>query len=145
MPYLILGSALLGLLIWMGRRPARAASNTARIAAGVLAAIAAVVAIVCALRGSWIASLLLIALSTWLGNTARLRKTVPRTALEDGMTAQEARALLGVATNSGKAEIAAAYRRLMQRAHPDRGGTAGLAAQLNAARDRLLGRGRRDP
>jgi hypothetical protein len=27
----------------------------------------------------------------------------------------------------------------MLRAHPDQGGTSGLAAQLNAARDRLLG------
>ena len=28
--------------------------------------------------------------------------------------------------------------RLMRAVHPDKGGTAGLAAQLNAARDRLL-------
>jgi hypothetical protein len=27
----------------------------------------------------------------------------------------------------------------MRMAHPDKGGTAGLAAQLNAARDKLLG------
>jgi hypothetical protein len=31
----------------------------------------------------------------------------------------------------------------MQRAHPDHGGSTGLASQLNAARDRLLGRGGR--
>jgi hypothetical protein len=29
----------------------------------------------------------------------------------------------------------------MRQAHPDHGGSHGLAAQLNAARDRLLGRG----
>jgi len=28
----------------------------------------------------------------------------------------------------------------MRLAHPDKGGTSGLAAQLNAARDRLLGK-----
>jgi curved DNA-binding protein CbpA len=43
-----------------------------------------------------------------------------------------------VGETADRAEIHAAYRRLMQRAHPDRGGSAGLAAQLNAARDRLL-------
>ena len=35
-------------------------------------------------------------------------------------------------------EIQAAYVRLMRRVHPDAGGAAGLASQLNAARDRLL-------
>jgi curved DNA-binding protein CbpA len=36
------------------------------------------------------------------------------------------------------ADIKAAHARLIRLAHPDKGGTAGLAAQLNAARDRLL-------
>ncbi|HET6970801.1 MAG TPA: molecular chaperone DnaJ, partial [Phenylobacterium sp.] len=34
----------------------------------------------------------------------------------------------------------AAYARLIRAVHPDKGGTAGLAAQLNAARDRMLGK-----
>ena len=34
----------------------------------------------------------------------------------------------------------AAWRRLMARVHPDQGGAEGLAAKLNAARDRLLKR-----
>ena len=37
-------------------------------------------------------------------------------------------------------EINAAWKRLMGRAHPDQGGTEGLASRLNAARDRLLKR-----
>ena len=35
-------------------------------------------------------------------------------------------------------EINTAWKRLMGRAHPDQGGTEGLASRLNAARDRLL-------
>jgi len=51
---------------------------------------------------------------------------------------QEARSILGVGPEASSAEIQAAYARLMRLAHPDKGGTDGLAAQLNAARDRLL-------
>ena len=53
------------------------------------------------------------------------------------MSAHEARAVLGVEDGATRADIETAYRRLMQRAHPDHGGTSGLAAQLNAARDML--------
>ena len=54
------------------------------------------------------------------------------------MSAQEARAILGVGPAATPEEIRAAYTRLMRSVHPDKGGTPGLAAQLNAARDRLL-------
>jgi curved DNA-binding protein CbpA len=54
------------------------------------------------------------------------------------MSTADARSILGVEPQATTAEIKAAYTRLMQRAHPDKGGSAGLAAQLNAARDRLL-------
>lgn len=54
----------------------------------------------------------------------------------------EARALLGVDSNAGEAEIRAAHRRLVTDAHPDRGGSADLARRLNAARDTLLKHGR---
>jgi curved DNA-binding protein CbpA len=56
------------------------------------------------------------------------------------MTDQRARALLGVNAQAGVEEIQAAYLRLIRAVHPDRGGTSGLAAELNAARDRLLRR-----
>ena len=52
----------------------------------------------------------------------------------------EARAVLGVVPNATAAEIQAAYRAKMARAHPDRGGGHAEAARLNAARDRLLKR-----
>jgi curved DNA-binding protein CbpA len=56
------------------------------------------------------------------------------------MSAEEARRVLGVGPDADAAEIRAAYTRLMRAVHPDTGGSAGLAAQLNAARDRLLKR-----
>ena len=46
--------------------------------------------------------------------------------------------VLGVPRTATEAEIKEAYGRQMRLAHPDKGGTSGLAAQLNAARDRLL-------
>ncbi|HEV7661104.1 MAG TPA: J domain-containing protein [Allosphingosinicella sp.] len=54
------------------------------------------------------------------------------------MRANEARTLLGVRDDANVEEIRAAHRRLIARVHPDAGGSAGLASQLNAARDALL-------
>lgn len=56
------------------------------------------------------------------------------------MPVEQARSLLGVGPDATAAEVNAAWRRLMTRAHPDQGGTEGLAAQLNAARETLLKR-----
>jgi len=109
----------------------------------ILSALAAVAAVVVGLRGIWYGSLLLVGLSTWLGASARPgaagASAPPPRPEPGGMSLAEARALLGVEPAASQAEIEAAYRRLMQRAHPDHGGTTGLAAQLNAARDRLRG------
>ena len=55
------------------------------------------------------------------------------------MTPREARKLLGVAESATVQEIRSAHRKLMREHHPDRGGSAELAAQLNEARDILLG------
>ena len=65
-------------------------------------------------------------------------KPVAWRAAEGAMGKVEARGVLGVGPQAGEAEIRAAYARLIRLAHPDRGGTHGLAAQLNRARDVLL-------
>ncbi|MGK9166545.1 hypothetical protein KXR53_09630 [Inquilinus limosus] len=55
------------------------------------------------------------------------------------MSEAEAYALLGLAAGASPAAVKAAHRRMMKRHHPDRGGSADMAAKLNAARDKLLG------
>ncbi len=55
------------------------------------------------------------------------------------MDEAEALTILGLGRGATVEEIKAAYHRLMKRHHPDQGGSAELAARLNAARDLLLG------
>ena len=69
----------------------------------------------------------------------RERRSSPPGASSDGMSEEEARAVLGVAPDATREEIIEAHRRLIQRLHPDRGGSDYLAAQLNTAKDLLLG------
>ena len=55
------------------------------------------------------------------------------------MTREEALAVLGLAEGASEEAIKAAHRRLIQRMHPDVGGSADLAARINCAKDVLLG------
>lgn len=55
------------------------------------------------------------------------------------MTRSDALAALGLTEGATPEEIVAAHRKLIQKLHPDRGGNDFLAAQINQARDVLLG------
>jgi len=54
------------------------------------------------------------------------------------MTKEEAYKVLGLEAGATTADIRKAHRRLMQRLHPDLGGTSFLAARINEAKDILL-------
>jgi len=55
------------------------------------------------------------------------------------MSAEQAREVLGLKPDCTKDEIIQAHRRMMQKVHPDRGGSDYLASQINTAKDVLLG------
>lgn len=56
----------------------------------------------------------------------------------DRMDRHEAFQVLGLQPDASREEIRAAHRRLIQRVHPDHGGSSYLAARINQARDVLL-------
>src|SRR6267154_1140305 len=72
-----------------------------------------------------------------LGAEWRNARQPPRGPRTD-MTRDEALAVLGLAEGASEDDIKAAHRRLIQRMHPDVGGSADLAARINRAKDVLL-------
>jgi hypothetical protein len=98
--------------------------------------------ILLAVRGKPLFGASLVVVAIIAGVSARIRPPARRrtTGQDRDLSNSEARAVLGVGREAGPQEIRAAYDRLIRRIHPDAGGTDGLAAQLNAARDKLLGR-----
>jgi hypothetical protein len=74
-----------------------------------------------------------------LGADWRTTRASPPRGPRTDMTREEALAVLGLVEGVGEEEIRAAHRRLIQRMHPDVGGSADLAARINRAKDVLLG------
>ena len=136
---------LVVLLFPGGRRTAmaglRGVAAVWRPTSGVLAVVALMAAAVLAVREDWWLAAGLAVLAAGLALAARQRAapqpSVART--RSGMDPAQARSILGVPEGAPPDVVEAAYRRLIRRTHPDQGGTAGLAAQLNAARAALRG------
>lgn len=90
---------------------------------------------------------LFLALAAGFGAAARSKRATSKPAAAEPsaplvpalMDRAQAAAILGVSRDADAEAVQAAYLRLIQLAHPDKGGTSGLAAQLNAARETLLG------
>ena len=137
----LIAAALAALAIWalvrLGRQTEGPQRGQWRIAATLLATALMGGGALAMSRGAFIPGGGMIAVGLYLVVASRIRVLpVRRETVDDA----EARSILGVGPDATPEAINAAWRRLMGRAHPDQGGTEGLAARLNAARDRLLSR-----
>jgi membrane protein implicated in regulation of membrane protease activity len=131
MIWLAIAGVALAVLVMVGR--GKLPVPSARWLTAAASAVVSVAALYAGIRGQWIGAVVLMLAASYLGWSA-----MPPSGAPTSMSLADARALLGVAETATADDIRAAHRRLMQRAHPDQGGTQGLATQLNAARDRLL-------
>lgn len=135
--WLVLAAIGLWTLIRLGRHGERRGRAQWRVAATLFSSVLIGAGVLFAFRGAWLPAIGLAGAGLWLTLASRQRTVAPRA---EAMSDSEARSLLGVAVTATPPEINAAWKRLMTRAHPDQGGTEGLASRLNAARDRLLKR-----
>lgn len=133
--WLVLAGVAVWALIRLGRHSERRGRAQWRVAATLFSAVLIGAGVLVASRGAWLPAVGLVGAGLWLTLASRQRIVPPRS---ESMTEAEARSLLGVGPEATPQQINAAWKRLMGRAHPDQGGTEGLAARLNAARDRLL-------
>lgn len=131
--------ALVAVTVWtlvrLGRQTEGARRGHWRISATVLSGVLLAGGVLALSKGAWVLGTGLAGAGLYLALSSRIRSILPKSA--DDLTEAEARAILGVGPTATDEDIHAAWRRLMARAHPDQGGTEGLAARVNAARDRL--------
>jgi DnaJ-like protein len=137
--YLILGAVLMFAAVgWFSRQTAFSRSGW-RMPAGLVSVGLLFAGLMMSFRGGWMIGAPLVVASIVVGVLARARpRRRPAATSSQPMSDPQARDVLGVSASASPQEIRAAYNRLMRKNHPDVGGTNGLAAQLNAARDRLL-------
>lgn len=133
--WLALAAIAVWALVRLGRQTERRGRAHWRVAATLFSAVMIAAGVLLAARGAWLPAVALAGAGLWLTIASRQRPAPPRT---EAMTPAEARSLLGVGADATPQQINSAWKRLMARAHPDQGGTEGLASRLNAARDRLL-------
>jgi hypothetical protein len=137
MLYLALGCIALAVFLWSGGRTTFKRREW-RLVSGAFALAAFTGAAFVGIRGAWGSAIVLFVVGLgFLFSTRQQGVGAPPS--REAMSAAEARSILGVGPDATRGEVKAAYLRLMRLAHPDKGGTSGLAAQLTAARDRLLG------
>ncbi|MEO0367519.1 MAG: DnaJ domain-containing protein [Pseudomonadota bacterium] len=151
--------ALVALLIWGGKSLSKAPKeirnknikNWLLIGGAVL-----IIGLVIAGRAPWIMGVLA-ALLAVAGRIAQLASFIPifkgifgqqeagqsgagqgRAPMNTEMTRAQAADVLGVDEAASEEEIKDAHKKLMQKIHPDRGGSEALAKQINKAKDILL-------
>ncbi|WP_409018381.1 molecular chaperone DnaJ [Brevundimonas vesicularis] len=137
--FLALAAVALWALTRLGRQTEKAGRGHWRITATILGAALFGGAVLAVSRGAWIGGAVMAMAGLWLVIQSRIRPVAARVVPEGpDMSLAEARAILGVAHGASREDIQTAWKRVMARAHPDQGGTEGLAVRVNAARDRLL-------
>jgi len=137
---MLIALALAAIAVWalvrLGRQTERRGRGYWRVTATLLGSVMLAGGALAAFRGAWLAGAGLAAAGLYVTWASRSRPTVRSEPISEA----EARSVLGVGSGASEAEIRAAWKRAMGRAHPDQGGTEGLAMRVNAARDRLLKR-----
>ena len=134
--WLALAAIAVWALVRLGRQTERRGRAHWRVTATLLGSVLLAGGALAAFRGAWLAAAALAGAGLYLAWSSRIRSVVRSEPISEA----DARAVLGVPAGADEAEIRAAWERAMARAHPDQGGTEGLATRVNAARDRLLKR-----
>jgi hypothetical protein len=135
--WLALAAVAVWALVRLGRQTERRGRGHWRVTATLLSSVLLAGAVLAAFRGAWWAAAGLAGAGLYLAYGSRQRPIVRSEPIGEA----DARAVLGVGPGATEDEIRRAWKRAMTRAHPDQGGTEGLAARVNAARDRLLRKG----
>lgn len=133
--WLALAAVAVWALVRLGRQTEGARRGHWRVSATLVSAALIGGGCLSAFKGAWFMAAGLSGAGLWLAIASRQRTVAPR---QEAMSLSEARSILGVSAEASEADIRAAWRRAAARVHPDTGGTEGLAARVNAARDRLL-------